>query len=246
MEALASNYVPLSYVYAARYGEGRATVPVLKSQALYANFSHVSGVAAQDGTAAYSIDKLHILDVLIGQLESVKSQPLAAAEAPSDLSSSPRRRPHPAVRRRGARHRHRPRPALCALRVDVPGRAGHALLDGGLSCVSALIPWPSRPLPRPAPRPSRHAPAVVQLAVHHRRLENVAAVLPRLLDAEGLDQEIVGQVSGFGGPGLESSPARVIGHHRAQGPAVGPVEEGREVGEADRQVVLGRLEVVAR
>jgi hypothetical protein len=88
MEALASNYIPLSYVYAARYGEGRATVPVLRSQALYANFSHVSGVAAQDGTAAYSIDNLHILDVLIGRLESVKSDPLAAAEAPSGMSSA--------------------------------------------------------------------------------------------------------------------------------------------------------------
>jgi hypothetical protein len=88
MEIMASSSVPLSYVYSARYGEGRATVPVLKSQALYANFSHVAGVAAQDGTAAYSIDKLHILDVLIGRLESVKSEPLAAAEAPSTLSPS--------------------------------------------------------------------------------------------------------------------------------------------------------------
>jgi hypothetical protein len=88
MEAVASNYVPLSYLYAAQYGQGRATVPVLRSQALYANFSHVSGVAAQDGTAAYSVDKLHILDVLIGRLESIKSEPLAAAEAPSSLSSS--------------------------------------------------------------------------------------------------------------------------------------------------------------
>lgn len=87
MEVLASNYVPLSYVYAARYGDGRATVPVLRSEALYATFSHVSGVAAQDGIAAYSVDKLHILDVLIGQLESVKSQPLAAAEAPTSLTS---------------------------------------------------------------------------------------------------------------------------------------------------------------
>jgi hypothetical protein len=78
MEAIASSYIPLAYVYAARYGEGRATVPVLRSQALYANFAHVSGVAAQDGMAAYSIDKLHILDVLIGQLESAKSQPRAA------------------------------------------------------------------------------------------------------------------------------------------------------------------------
>jgi hypothetical protein len=88
MEALSSNYIPLSYLYSARYGEGRATVPVLKSQALYANFLHVSGVPAQDGTAAYSVDKLHILDVLIGRLESVKSEPLAAMEAPETLSAS--------------------------------------------------------------------------------------------------------------------------------------------------------------
>jgi hypothetical protein len=88
MEVLASSFVPLSYVFAARYGEGRATVPVLKSQALYANFSHVSGVAAQDGTAAYSVDKLHILDVLIGRLESLKSDPLARAEAQANLSST--------------------------------------------------------------------------------------------------------------------------------------------------------------
>jgi hypothetical protein len=86
MEALASNFVPLAYVYSARYGEGRATVPVLKSQALYANFSHVAGVAAEDGSAAYDIDKLHILDVLIGQLQSIRSQPLAAREASPDLN----------------------------------------------------------------------------------------------------------------------------------------------------------------
>jgi len=87
MEVVASNYIPLSYVYASRYGEGRTAVPVLKSEALYANFAHVAGVAAEAGTAAYSIDKLHILDVLIGKLQSEKSDPLAAAEAPSSLSS---------------------------------------------------------------------------------------------------------------------------------------------------------------
>ena len=88
MEVLASSYMPLSYVYAAHYGEGRAAVPVLRSQALYANFQHVSGVAAQDGTAAYSVDKLQILDALIGQLQSVKSDPLPAAEARSSRSSA--------------------------------------------------------------------------------------------------------------------------------------------------------------
>jgi len=87
METLASNYVPIAYLYTPRYGEGRTSVPVLKSQALYANFSHVSGVAAEAGTAAYSVDKLHILDILIGRLESVKSEPLAAAEESSSLSS---------------------------------------------------------------------------------------------------------------------------------------------------------------
>jgi hypothetical protein len=84
---MASSSIPLSYVYTPHFGEGRTVVPVLRSQALYANFSHVSGVAAEDGTAAYSVDKLHILDVLIGRLESVKSQPLASAEAPRDLDS---------------------------------------------------------------------------------------------------------------------------------------------------------------
>lgn len=84
-DAVSSNYLPLNYVYAARFGEGRATVPVLRSQALYANFQHVSGVPAQAGTAAYSIDKLHILEVLIGQLERVRQEPLAAVEAPKEL-----------------------------------------------------------------------------------------------------------------------------------------------------------------
>lgn len=81
-----SNYLPLSYVYAARYGGGHLNIPVLKSQALYATFEHISGVPAEDGSAAYSVDKLHILEVLIDQLESVKAQPLAALEAPKDLS----------------------------------------------------------------------------------------------------------------------------------------------------------------
>jgi hypothetical protein len=86
-EAIASNYLPISYVYAARYGEGRVSLPVLRSQALYASFQHVSGVPAEAGVAAYSVDKLHILEVLIGRLQSVKSEPLAAREAPAGLDS---------------------------------------------------------------------------------------------------------------------------------------------------------------
>ncbi len=79
-EPIASNYLPLSQAYAPRYGEGRVSLPVLQSQALYANFRHVSGVPAREGMAAYSVNKLHILEVLIGRLEKLKTSPEAAVE----------------------------------------------------------------------------------------------------------------------------------------------------------------------
>jgi hypothetical protein len=85
VEAVSSGYFPLSYIYATRYDQEKITVPVHPSQALYANFRHVAGVPAQDGAAAVGIDRLQILEVLIDQLESVNSQPLAA---PKDLSST--------------------------------------------------------------------------------------------------------------------------------------------------------------
>jgi hypothetical protein len=88
MEALRSEYLPLSYLYSSRYGEGRATVPVERSQAIYANFRHVSGVPAMDGSPAYGVDKLHMLDVLIERLRSAKTEPLAAAESSPSLSSA--------------------------------------------------------------------------------------------------------------------------------------------------------------
>jgi hypothetical protein len=87
MEVLESNYIPLSYLYSSRYGESRASVPVLQSQVLYANFAHVAGVAAPSGTPAYSVDKLQILDTLIGRLQSIKSDPLAAAETSPGMSA---------------------------------------------------------------------------------------------------------------------------------------------------------------
>jgi hypothetical protein len=87
MDALRSEYLPLSYLYSSRYGEGRATVPVERSQAIYANFRHVSGVPAEEGAPAYSVDKLHMLDVLIDRLRSARTEPLAAAEASSSLSA---------------------------------------------------------------------------------------------------------------------------------------------------------------
>ncbi len=77
MVALRSEYLPISYLYSSRYGEGRLTVPVDQSQAIYANFRTVSGVPAPEGVAGYSIDKLHILDSLIQRLRSAKAERFA-------------------------------------------------------------------------------------------------------------------------------------------------------------------------
>jgi len=74
MVALQSEYLPISYLYSSRYGEGRATVPVDRSQAIYANFRNVSGVPAPEGVPGYSVDKLHILDSLIQGLRSAKAE----------------------------------------------------------------------------------------------------------------------------------------------------------------------------
>ena len=89
-EPIASNYLPLSQAYAPRYGESRVSLPVLQSQALYANFRHVSGVPAQDGVAAYSVNKLHILEVLIGRLEKLKASPPSSAEAAPEIDDPER------------------------------------------------------------------------------------------------------------------------------------------------------------
>lgn len=85
--AVASSYVPISLNVAARYGSGRISLPVPASQVLYANFRHVTGVAAPSGGAALSIDRLKILDVLLDRLSNIKSEPLAAREAPVGLTS---------------------------------------------------------------------------------------------------------------------------------------------------------------
>ncbi|HUW42448.1 MAG TPA: hypothetical protein VMV90_15685 [Rectinemataceae bacterium] len=89
VEAVSSGYLPLSFVYAARYGgQDRITVPVLPSQALYANFQHILGVPAQKGAATYGIDRLQVLEVLLEQLESAKTQAPPVREAPADFGAS--------------------------------------------------------------------------------------------------------------------------------------------------------------
>lgn len=84
MAQVVSSYVPLAYSYSAQ--SGRIAIPVRASEVLYSSFEHVAGVAATEGNGAMSIDSLKILDILIDRLESIKQQPLVAAEAPKDLS----------------------------------------------------------------------------------------------------------------------------------------------------------------
>jgi hypothetical protein len=54
---------------------GRASVPVSPSAYLYSHFEHVSGVPAPEGVKGVNIDKLKILDTLIGQLSRMKQEP---------------------------------------------------------------------------------------------------------------------------------------------------------------------------
>jgi hypothetical protein len=84
--AVASSYVPLSYAHAVIAGGGRVSLPVPASQVLYSSFEHVAGVAAPDGGPSLNVDRLKILDILIERLSSVRSEPLAALEAPRELT----------------------------------------------------------------------------------------------------------------------------------------------------------------
>ncbi|UTC61712.1 hypothetical protein E4O00_04115 [Treponema sp. OMZ 788] len=52
---------------------GRAYVPVKPSQVLYAHFKYVSGFAQAQGQSGMSIDKLRILNSIIDQLVSMKT-----------------------------------------------------------------------------------------------------------------------------------------------------------------------------
>lgn len=54
---------------------GRMSVPVSPATFIYSQFKHISGVPAPDGVSGVSINKLKILDTLIGQIDKLKKQP---------------------------------------------------------------------------------------------------------------------------------------------------------------------------
>lgn len=56
-------------------GQGKLYVPVAERNVIYAHFDHVTGVAAKPNQQGVSISKIQILNSLLNQLISMKSQP---------------------------------------------------------------------------------------------------------------------------------------------------------------------------
>ena len=56
-------------------GHGKLYVPVAEQNVIYAHFDHVTGVAAKPNQKGVSISKIQILNSLLNQLISMKSQP---------------------------------------------------------------------------------------------------------------------------------------------------------------------------
>ena len=54
---------------------GKMPVPVAPSTLMYSNFQYVSGIPAQDESHGVSISRLHLLNVLIGQLNKANLEP---------------------------------------------------------------------------------------------------------------------------------------------------------------------------
>ncbi len=76
MQTTVSNYLPYSYLFAAG-ASGKICIPVSSAQLPYSNFKNVVGVPA-DSNGGYSLDKLQILDTLIGHLRTIRQSPMPA------------------------------------------------------------------------------------------------------------------------------------------------------------------------
>lgn len=68
------NLSPYSYNGIASSGaSGKLYVPVSPSSVIYAQFDHISGVAAKGGQRGVSISKIQILNTLIENLSKIKT-----------------------------------------------------------------------------------------------------------------------------------------------------------------------------
>jgi hypothetical protein len=87
MDSISNGYMPISYIYSNRYGEGKTIVP-MAGQALYSNFDNVAGIDASGGTAAYGVDSVQVLDAIIGELNEAKQDSSTAVAIPENPGRS--------------------------------------------------------------------------------------------------------------------------------------------------------------
>lgn len=69
------NLNPYSYNVSSSGASGKLFVPVNPSSVIYAQFNHISGIAAKEGQHGVSISKIQILNTLIDNLSRIKSNP---------------------------------------------------------------------------------------------------------------------------------------------------------------------------
>lgn len=77
VQAIRSSDFTSATILASSAGAGRVGIPVIASQALYAQFKHVYGVASDKGV---SINRIKVLDSLIERLASLKRDPAFASK----------------------------------------------------------------------------------------------------------------------------------------------------------------------
>ena len=70
-----TNMNPYSYSFSSGGAAGKLFVPVNPSAVIYAQFDHISGIAAPRGQSGVSISKIQILNALIENLSRIKAAP---------------------------------------------------------------------------------------------------------------------------------------------------------------------------
>ena len=67
-----TNLNPYSYHVSSSGASGKLFVPVSPSAVIYAQFNHISGIAAPKGQSGVSISKIQILNAMIENLSRIK------------------------------------------------------------------------------------------------------------------------------------------------------------------------------
>jgi hypothetical protein len=79
------NLNPYSYgAFASGGASGKLYVPVSPMAVVYAQFDHISGIAARQGETGVSISKIQILNTLIDHLTAIKNEPKTSVTSISD------------------------------------------------------------------------------------------------------------------------------------------------------------------